>query len=154
MRIDTKEAKSILVLDSRAIGKNPRQREERITTAMPIPLTWMVQAGLGRKKMKQVMIKDNQLFIQSELKYAGKTIHTQIEPPPQEFLHACAAKAFCLGIWHSQYLEKAIIHHRNQGLAKALKKDFRHPPLEQWIQQHLIDLGIEEYDDLHLIEGL
>ena len=102
----------------------------------------MVEAGLGREKLIDVTTKNGKLLVQTELIYAGKTLQQVADKPPAELLHKSAAKAFCQGVWRANYLPQAQQRHREQSFARALKQQYTFPPLEQWVENRLIEMGV------------
>ena len=150
---DEERTDAVLVLESSAFAKDPRRREERIGMAMPVPLAWLAEAGLGRKELRRTAVVRGRLVAFTDRVYAGKTLETVEEPPPREMLCRAAAAAVIRKQWHGGILETLVQRHRDRALLADLEGKERWPALAAWLEDRLAGMGVEEPGDLDLVEA-
>jgi HrpA-like RNA helicase len=94
-RDDTRlRCESLLVLEQHAAVKRGRHAQHLITSAMPIPLAWLKNAGLGEERLGIAKLSRGKLTVDVERVFAKKVLETRsIEPKGAQ---ARAALTYCI----------------------------------------------------------
>ncbi len=140
-----------VVLETRAFGAGPRDREIRVTCAMPAPLAWLVEAGVGRVRVARTVVKGGRIVATHERVHARKVLETWEAVPEGRLAREAVAAAFLEGrLWRAvrdetaERLEARALHAQLSGEAPPL-------PLEAWVAARIAELGLEHGDDLALL---
>lgn len=161
------EVEAIAVLDTRAVvvaGGGGREARILVTCATPLPLRWLVAAGLGRDRLGGVSLDRGRVVAQVERVYARRVIAEREEVPQGEIARAALCALFLRGSVFRQSL--AVTRERLAAAALAAKMlssgypldcgEWRPPSpaeseLEAWVMTRLAALGVESGDDLALL---
>jgi hypothetical protein len=161
------EVEAIAVLDTRAVvvaGGGGREARILVTCATPLPLRWLVDAGLGRDRLGGVSLDRGRVVAQVERVYARRVIAEREEVPQGEIARAALCALFLRGSVFRQSL--AMTRERLAAAALAAKMlssgypldcgEWRPPSpaeseLEAWVMTRLAALGVESGDDLALL---
>lgn len=154
-----RDVDAIAVLDTRAIGDGT----VFVTCATPLPLSWLVAAGLGRDRLAAVSVERGRVVAKVERVYARKVIHEREESPRGEVARDAIATLFLRGSIFKQSL--AVTKERLTATALAARlaasgrsfdEPWKPPPLaslepEAWVRAKIESLGVESGDDLALL---
>lgn len=147
---------AIVVFETRAIGIGPRDTAIIVTCAMPAPIPWLVAAGVGRERVARVHIHRGRLTTEIERVHAKRTLATREATPTGPLARDALARAFLDGrLWPATLaatrdrLEATALHARLE--ADAGRPADPVPPLEDWVQTRIAELGVESGDDLALL---
>ena len=161
-RRDTPKVDAVLVLDTRAIGSNPRETKLIATCAMPVPLAWLAQAGLGEERLGGVTRERGRIVATLERVYAGTVLNTREAPPTGQLARDAIAQLFLQGRIFKGSLAEAKRRTQQRSLAAALAgtrvgetlgltaRDAP-PPLDVFLPARLLELGVEHANDLSLL---
>ncbi|MCB9764019.1 MAG: ATP-dependent RNA helicase [Alphaproteobacteria bacterium] len=149
--VDAEKSDALLLLDSRAVGKSRLDKRLVITAGMPVPLRWLVAAGLGRPRLGDILYKRGALRSVMETVYAGKVIASREEAPRGAHLREAARDLILRGSLFRSVSDEARDRHEAASLAARLDGQEPPPPFADWLLQRLADLGLEEAEDLDLL---
>jgi ATP-dependent helicase HrpB len=154
---------AIAVLATRAFGDGRETRVE-VTCATPLPLAWLVAAGLGRDRLGAVTVDRGRVLATVERVYARKVIDTREESPVGAVARAAIGELFVRGSVLKGSLPEAKQRLAAWALATQLRAtgyrfdDESWPPLEPehaelaaWVASRLESLGVESGEDLALL---
>lgn len=163
---------AIVVLASRALGAGTgaRAKDSQIlaTAAMPLPVKWMIEAGLGRDRLAATLKRKGRLLARIERVYARKVLHTREAPPEGAIARELVAGLFLDGRLFSdeealatakERLERAGLWRRlaDNGDPDALLHPWSGPrpvpTLPAWVSDRLEALGLQSGDDLQLLSA-
>lgn len=140
-----------VVLETRAFGAGPRDREIRITCALPVPLAWLVEAGVGRVRVARTVVRGGRILATHERVHARKVLETWEAVPEGALAREAVTAAFLEGrLWPevraqtAERLEARALHARLVGEDPP-------PSLDAWIAARIEELGLEHGDDLALL---
>lgn len=150
--INEEKVDALLLLESRAFGTGHRQRSLIITAAMPIPLGWMVEAGLGRPRLDGVRTHKGDVIARFQRVYAGKAITTWEETPTGDFAREAIRDLILAGRLFPKAQGSLQDRHAIAALAAQLQDEPPWPPLDAWLLARLTELGLESPEDLALLE--
>lgn len=150
--INPEKAEAILVLESRAFGQG-RKRQLVITAAMPVPIAWLVRAGLGRERLGGVAYKRRRIVATIERVYAGRVIATREEAPQGALAREAARDLILRGRIFPGAADTLRTRHAASSLAAQLDGGTASPPLADWLLERLETLGMTAVDDLELLEA-
>ncbi|MBW2258715.1 MAG: ATP-dependent RNA helicase, partial [Deltaproteobacteria bacterium] len=149
--VDERLVDAIIVLDSRAIGKSPRKKELICTAAMPVPIPWLVAAGLGRDRVERAVVEGDRALARIERVYAGRVLSKREEVPVGALARRAVAELFLGG----RLFKEALPAGRDRLEARALHASLNDlgpvPTLEEWVDQRLHEIGLESGEDLALL---
>lgn len=159
--LDTPEGRNVqaaLVFESRAIGIDERRTALLATCAMPVPLQWLVAAGVGRERLRIVRVKRGKLVAEMELVHARKVLHTSESVPEGALARQALVQMFLEGrLWKktlaetTSRLEARALHAQ---LAKSKGEKVEAPPtVEAWVTDTVEALGLESGADLPLLDA-
>ena len=150
--VDERVARALIVLESRAFTLRGRKRQLVATRVMPVPLQWLVEAGLGQERLAGTRFVHGQLLAKVERVYAGRVIASWEEPP----VGALARRAVRDAILEGRLLRGAVdqARDRHEALGLAARLDGRSPPipLDAWLLARLEAVGLETADDVELLQ--
>ncbi|MDG1478240.1 MAG: helicase-related protein [Myxococcota bacterium] len=149
--INPEKAEAILVLESRAFGQG-RKRQLVITAAMPVPIAWLVRAGLGRERLGGVVYKRRTIMAKIERVYAGRVIATREETPQGALAREATRDLILRGRIFPGTAEALQTRHAASSLAAQLDGGAASPPLADWLLERLETLGMTTVEDLELLE--
>jgi len=161
VRPDAVEA--IVVLDSRAIGTE-RRDTVIVTCAMPIPLRWLRELGLGRERIESVRIKRGIIIAKIERVHAKKVIDEREEVPTGELAREAMLKLVLQGRFLKEAKREAADRLMARGLAAQLSRagvtvsgvalpQLDAPTLEEHLRARISDLGVESGEDAKLLSA-
>jgi len=142
---------AILVFESRALGVKRRETELIITCAMPAPLRWLREAGLGRDRVKQAQRRGERVIAQIERVHARKVLFTREEVPEGAMARAAIAQCFLSGQLWPEILAQTRERLEASALQARLERLSLPEELEVWLERCLESLGVESGEDLALL---
>lgn len=151
--IDEEKIDAVIVLASRAFTKGALKRQLVITAAMPIPLTWLAQAGLGDERLAGTGMQRGRLVATIERVYAGRVLSTRTEAPSGELARVAVRDLFLRGTLFRGKAKLATERLETLALAAQLAGDPAPPALDAWVLTRLETLGLEAAEDLQLLSG-
>ena len=153
-----KKPEAIIALESRAMGLGGRKRKVIITCAMPVPLKWLGEAGLGRERVAEVIHRRGRLLARIERVHARKVLAVREECPRGDLAVEALHRAMLSGrLW-----PKTVALTRERLEARALQASLdRHrdpntlmpPNVEDWLRARLVEAGVESGDDVALLDA-
>lgn len=154
---------AIAVLATRAFGDG-RETTVEVTCATPLPLPWLVAAGLGRDRLGAVTVDHGRVLATVERVYARKVIEQREETPVGAVARAAIGELFVRGSVLKGSLPEAKQRLAAWALATQLRAtgyafdDDSWAPLEAeqrelaaWVAARLEALGVETGEDLALL---
>jgi len=148
---------ALIALETRALGRGALSGDIVITCAMPIPMRWLKEAGLGRDHVAGVSVSKKGLMAQLERRFAGKVIETREGEVKDEGARLATVRAMKEGkLWRGTYAE---VQERLNIWALYGKV---HPEAEQpysifcqeeWLLERLEEAGLESGADIALLEA-
>ncbi len=171
-------ADAIVALASRAVGVGRRERRIFVTGAMPVPLEWLVEAGLGRERVGDVRVEDDRVVARIERVYARRVLGAREEIPVGALAREAVLRLFVTGGLFRETREEAedrlaawSLARRAVGAASAGRLtgivgeaeletllEARTgawggdvPDLETWTRRRLEELGLSSGDELPLL---
>jgi ATP-dependent helicase HrpB len=149
----SEEAPALVALELRAFGVG-RQRQLRISAAMPVPVKWLAEAGIGRERVAEAEVGDDGLVAVLERVHAGTVLgRTQRRPEGEAVIpavvQAIGRRRLFKGV--NGALQRALAKHTLAArleLAPALPADTP----EAWLAHRLEELGVADVDDLALLD--
>jgi hypothetical protein len=151
--IDEEKTDAVIVLASRAFTKGALKRQLVITAAMPVPLTWLAQAGLGDERLAGTGMQRGRLVATIERVYAGRVLSTRTEAPSGELARVAVRDLFLRGTLFRGKAKLATERLETLALAAQLAGDPAPPALDAWVLARLETLGLEAAEDLQLLSG-
>lgn len=159
--VDAEKVEAVAVLDSRAIGAG---RDTRViaTCAMPIPMSWILEEGLGRDRVGHVKIARKKVVAQVERVFAKKVIDTREEVPRGALAIDAMVRLLLEGRWLPEAKVRASDRLTARALASGLSRagvtvhgvalpDEPAPALEDHLRERLQTLGVASGEDAALI---
>jgi ATP-dependent helicase HrpB len=157
---------AMVVLATRALGLGQRETRLLATHAMPVPVDWLLEAGLGRDRLGRVQVQDDRVITQIERVHARRVLSTREEIPEGNMARQAMAQLFLEGRLFRKSLNTTRERLRVASLAWHLARQEQsdwlvelqrlhgdEPPedLEQWVLNRLQTLGVESGEDLALL---
>lgn len=160
------DVEAILVLDTRALGLGTRDTLILATAAMPVPLTWLRDAGLGRDRVVGAHVVDGRARARVERVYARRVLDVREEVPRG----AAAIEAIARLVLDGRALpgagaavEERLSAHRlaarlslgpgGERAASAWPAGGQVPGLEAFLRDRLAEVGVETGADLALLSA-
>ena len=150
--INKDKVDAILLLESRAFGQG-RKRQIVITVAMPVPIAWLVRAGLGRERLAGVGLKHGRIVAKIERVYASRVIAVREETPEGGLAREAARDLILRGRIFRGTRNLLTARHEAGSLAAQLDGATPWASLEAWLLHRLETLGMESVEDLELLEA-
>jgi hypothetical protein len=119
---------------------------------MPVPVSWLAAAGLGRDRLGQVLMRARVLLARTERVYAGTVIDVREEPPAGEIAQQAIRDLILSGKLFAKLGPQLRRRHATAGLAAQLSDAPPLAALPEWLLARLAELGLEDADDLALLE--
>lgn len=149
------DQEAALVLDEhhRPGPKGHKQTLTLGTCMAPVPLQWLAEAGLGQLEMAEAGLEKGLPVVTEQRHYAGRVIASETRHPRGERLREALREL----ILQERLLRPAARQLRDDlaqwALYVALEGlDEATPEPEPWLAQRLATLGVEEAEDLALLE--
>lgn len=149
------DGEAALVFDDHSVpGKRGTRQTFTVATCLaPVPLSMLVETGLGRIETGRVRLEDSRPVAVQERHYAGRIIDRRETEPEGDALRAALARLI---------LENRLL----KPVGRQLPEDIRQwhlyvalghgegdtPEPETWLEGRLNELGVESAADLALIE--
>lgn len=158
---NARELEAVIALDTRAFGVG-RDARVLVTCAMPVPLSLLARAGLGRDRLGSVQLDRKRVTATIERVYAKRVIATREETPQGELARSALVELMIRGSLFRDAI--ATTRTRLARTALAAKLATRgHPAgvptdtpvlaLTDWLLGRVHALGIESGDDLALLSA-
>lgn len=162
---------ALVVLETRALGVGARDKKTLITAAMPVPLSWLLAAGLGRDRLAGVALKDGRVVARVERVHARRVLDIREEEPEGPLACDAMAELILAGRLFQGSLPEieerlAVAGLAQQIIVQSEASKMPHwadevdglfsgdvPNTETWIRERLIALGVEQSDDLELLSA-
>jgi ATP-dependent helicase HrpB len=148
--VDPGATEAILVLEVRALAAHRLDQQLLCGAAMPVPLAWLREAGLGRDRLTGVDLRDGVAVGVIERVYAGRVLERREEVPEGPLARDAVRDLFLGG--RILDLAEARDRHQAQALWARLRGDPPPPALEAWVEARLVALGVESGADVALLD--
>lgn len=157
-----RDVEAIAVLDVRAVG-DARDATVIVTCATPLPVKWLLDAGLGRDRLAAVTVERAKVVAKIERVYARKVLGEREEPPTGEVAREAVCTLFLRGSIFRESLALTKERLAATALAARLIASGRMPhvawsapplaetELDAWVRARVAALGVEHGDDLALL---
>ena len=175
--VDALKTPAIAVLASRALGSDSSSRRRRsqvlATCAMPLELSWLVEAGLGHERLTGAALEAGAVVATVERVYARRVLAVRERVPTGSLAREALRDLFLRGELESlaDSLAPALERLEAIGLLRRLREAGRDDELlrwhedeldeldeavrtivpEHWVLERLEALGVESGDDLKLL---
>ncbi|HCH65520.1 MAG TPA: helicase, partial [Deltaproteobacteria bacterium] len=149
--VDETAHTSILLLDSRAFTPKPRRDEIVITAAMPVPPSWLVQAGRGRDRVVEVRLDrraEGGMVARIERVYAGRALAVREEMPTGSLARDAIVDLLLKNALMGGIAKELNHRHERASLARRLEGEAPLLPLREWLQQRLETLELNDPTEL------
>lgn len=160
---------AVLALDTRALGSG-REARVLITCAMPIPLSAIARAGLGRDRVGAVQYDRKRVTATIERVYAKRVIAVREEVPEGALCREAIVELMVRGSLFRQAVAsckerlarsgfgawlaaKAVLPGQMRPLSVPVTPSDPAPALEAWLLSRLESLGVESSDDIALLSA-
>lgn len=149
--VDPESTEAILVLDVRAVARHRLEQQLLCTAAMPVPLAWLQQAGLGRDRLVGSTLSGHTAAAVIERVYAGRILQRREEVPTGALAREAIRDLFLQG----RIFDAALAADRLEArtLWAQLNEQPLPPDLPGWLDERLLALGLEDGADLALLEA-
>lgn len=158
------DAEALVVLSTRAVGLGGRDTRVLITSAMPVPLRWIAEAGLGRERLGDAEVQNGRVVATLERVFARRVLERRPMVPEGEMARDAvitliqSGRLFSgLGETLQQELEAQLL--AAELIRRGLVHDLRPrdvldgvTEVEAWLCRRLETLGFEHGDDLELLD--
>lgn len=166
--VDAETTECLVALDELALGDG-RDRQVLLTAAMPVSPRWLAHQGIGRERATEPSLQDGVLIARVERVHAGRVLHTEERPVTgasarQAVVALLRQRRLFSRVWpHHQEEQERVARWRQLHAAGLLvdrmgRSLFPDPPAsledgEDWLLARLGELGLEQGDDLALLEA-
>ena len=158
------DAEALVVLATRAVGLGGRDTRVLITAAMPIPVRWIAEAGLGRERLGEAEVQDGRVVATLERVFARRVLERRPMVPEGQMARDAVVDLILAGRLFSGLGETLQVELEAQLLAaelirRGLVHDLRPrdvldgvTEVDAWLHRRLKTLGFEHGDDLELLD--
>jgi len=146
------KVEAALVLESRAFGRTETEKTLLITAAMPVPMRWLSEAGLGRERLAGCSLERRKVVAKMERVYAGKVLGVREITPRGLMAREAIRDLFLRGRLFKKALKESRERHAIAGLHARLEGQEPPPEFADWVLARLEELGLEGPEDLALLE--
>ncbi len=171
---------AVAVLDTHAVGSGFQDMLLLATCAMPMPLAWLREAGLGEDRLGQPKIdkRHRRIVARVRREWAGRLLEEREEVPRGALARRALAELFLEGRVFPEALEESRRRLQAAALARGLTEaaslpgvtgggvdttgwdgllEEIHPggvpELKAWVEARIADLGVESGADLALLSA-
>lgn len=153
---------AIAVLSSRAMKTEKGATVVLATCVLPLPLPWLVRAGLGRERISQTTYVKGQIEATVERVYARKIIGTHKTNPTGALARDALVELLLRGSLFRREIDATKERFERWKLAEELVnrslESFEITPIssesfEDWIRNKVEALGVESGEDIQLLSG-
>jgi ATP-dependent helicase HrpB len=168
------EIEALAVLGTHAVGAGFRKMRLLATCVMPLPLSWLVDEGIGEERLGKPTVEGDRIVARVERVWAGRVLDTREEVPRGEIARKALAELFLAGRVFpgarnraAERLEAARLalglavrgtEPRAAGWEETIRERFGGssedgsvPDLEAWTRRRVAELGVESGDDQALL---
>lgn len=163
---EAEELVAIAVFATRAFATDSGDAEVQITCATPLPLPWLVEAGIGRDRLAAVTMEKGKIIARVERVYAKRVLAEREEIPVGGVARDAIRELYLRGSIFRDALSTAKDRLNAWGLAAKLQasgfvfdetgweKTAPHgTDLGAWVDEQLIALGVESGEDLAMLSA-
>ncbi|MBX2800327.1 MAG: DEAD/DEAH box helicase [Myxococcales bacterium] len=148
--VDESEPEAILALDVRAVARHRLEQQLLCTAAMPVPLAWLRDAGLGRDRLAGVDLEGGAAVAVVERVYAGRVLEARREVPEGSLARDAVRDLFLAGRVFD--VEGARERLEMRTLWARLTEAAPPPELAAWVEARLLELQVDSGSDLELLD--
>ncbi len=163
-RRDAKKVDALLVLDTRALGAGARETRLIATCVMPVPLGWLVEAGVGEERLGNVTRERGRIVATLDRVFAGEVLQSREAEPEGALAREAIAKLFLQGSLFKGSLAEAKRRLSERALAAGLAGTpvgdslglspcMPPPALDVFLAERLLELGVTRVADLALLSA-
>jgi HrpA-like RNA helicase len=155
---DNGSNQAALVLSTHAIpGRGIKQTKTMATCVLPMPLSVLNKLELGEISCAQPRLKAGKITVEQRRIYAGRTIDSQLSPPPIDQLisvlvQLIAENRLYKGL-HARLTVDIAAYQLYLALEKIPAPSNKITDVVEFIAHELTSLGIESLNDLKLIDA-
>jgi len=154
---EKEDAEAIIVLGTHALGLGRRDVKVLATSVMPVPLPWLVGAGLGRDRLAGVTLERRKIHVRIERVYAKKVIAVREDVPHGAMAREAIRDLVLRGALFKKARSISADHLVATALAGHLGLSAGGAPTAgpsnygEWLLARLEELGVEAAGDLALL---
>lgn len=148
------ESEAAVVFDQHSVsGRGTRDTRNFATCMAPISFKQLVDAGIGESVYAEPFMQEGELLVERRIEYAGRTLTSSATAPTGEPLR----KALVQLIWQNRLMKgqgemlREAIEDWNLYLHLGIGEG-ESIAVDTWLEQRLSELGVEQFDDMELIE--
>ncbi|MEM9194802.1 MAG: hypothetical protein AAGF12_36830, partial [Myxococcota bacterium] len=147
------KVEALVVLDTRALGLGKRDVRVLATCAMPVPLSWLVEAGLGRDRPRAPRLERGVVTATLERVYAKRVLDTREEVPQGLAAREAIAALVLSGRLYPGLAEENRRRLQALRLASRLDLGVDEPPDDtEFLTRRLDTLGVESGTEVSLLD--
>lgn len=150
--VDAAKVDFALALDSRSFGAG-KQTRLVLAAAMPVPVQWLVAAGIGRLRVAQPSARGGRIRATLERVYAKRVLERSEEVLAGAPLREAARDLLLEGRLFRGAGAQVRDRHQARALHARLRGQAAPLPVEDELLDRLVALGLEEPGDLELLEA-
>lgn len=151
---EREDLKALVAVDTRALGLGKRDSKLIISQASPISYATMAQLGLGRDRVAATVVEKGVLTAKVQRVYAKRVIDEREEVPTGKLAQEALTERFLSGAIFRKSLPKVGHYLQQARLAFGLQLVDTPPlQLQDWVLQHVQELGFESGHDLLLLSA-
>lgn len=159
------DAEALLMLATRAVGLGGRETRVLITQAMPVPVEWIAEAGLGRERVGQAKVVDGVLWAVLERVFARRVLAHREVVPQGAMARQALVDLIVDGRHFPQLRQNLGAELENQRLVSELvRRGLTHEmrstndlgdltDVREWLMDRLARLGFDDGEDLPLLSA-
>ena len=165
--VQPQKVAAVVALETRAFGQSGRKKSLVITCALPVPIGWLIEAGLGDVKPAAALLREGRPVARVQRMYAGQVLEEWEESPRGERARLAirdlvlAGRIFrpCMTVLDERLGALELL----SGVARAGLMEIHDTPpwpperpvpaAAEWLLERLRELGVEEAGDLDLLDA-
>jgi len=151
--VDPDKADFVLVLDSIALTVSHRRNPLVITAAMPVAARELLAAGLGRRRLCSPLLERGRVMARVEIVHAGAVLATEETQPTGGMLRETVRDLVLANRLYKGAAAELTRRLERLGLQAGLDGAPLPPPAPEWLHARLDELGLEDPEELALIEA-
>jgi ATP-dependent helicase HrpB len=152
---DYRLPETLIALETRATADGALRGRVVITTAMPVPKRWLIEAKVGRVKVVSVRLAKSSLVVEKTRSHAGKIIDSWTQVPSGPYAVESFALAILNGVIWRDLLAEVVTRLQRWAILAQIEENLVHelPLLDvrEYLLQRAGELGVDSGSDFALL---